>query len=367
MVFQTRPRFILAVLGSVVVASTLSCGGSGRRNYTRLGDDLIVSGGAALYPGDSVSGDAIVVGRDVEVNTGIGGDYLGAAGNQHIGGRIHGSIRATGGEIHVSGTVDRNATIAGGSVSLDSTAEIARNAYLVGGNVWVNGIVRGNLLASAGNVTLNGTVARDVEVRGDELHIGPHAVITGNLRYRVPAGKVHIDSAARISGTVTALPVSRGWSLTHWLWILGFLVVGAVVVALIPRFTAEAAAIIPERPFRSGLVGLGWFILVPLGIVIAAVTVIGLPFAIVTALLYAIVVYLSTVPFAIWVGRLLLGARTRAGRQGVLLSFLIGGILVLAVQIIPVIGPILSLIAACLGLGAIMLRTLALRREAQVV
>ena len=44
MAFQTRPRFILAVLGTVVVGSTLSCVGSGRRSYTRLGDDLIVSG-----------------------------------------------------------------------------------------------------------------------------------------------------------------------------------------------------------------------------------------------------------------------------------------------------------------------------------
>ncbi len=367
MVAQTPPRFVVAVLGCAVLASTLSCVGSRGRNYTRLGDDLVVAGGGVLYPGDSVSGDVIIVGREVELRTGVGGDYLGAAGNQNIGGRIHGSIRAAGGEIHVSGTVDRNATIAGGSVTLDSTADISRNAYLVGGNVWVKGSVRGNILASAGNVTLNGAVGRDVEVRGDELHIGPHAVITGNLRYRVPAGKVHIDSAARISGTVTALPISRKWGLNHWLWILGFLVVGAVVVALIPRFTAEAAEIIPQRPIRSGLVGLGWFILVPLGIIIAAVTVIGIPLAVVTALLYGVVVYLSTVPFAIWVGRLLLRARAHGGRQGVLLNFLLGGILVLLVQTIPVIGPIATLIAACLGLGSIMLRTLALRREPQAV
>ena len=367
MVFRTRSRFLLAALGTVLAASTLSCVGSGPRTYTRLGDDVVISGGGPLYPGDSVTGDVIVVGRELELNTGVGGDYLGAGGNQTIRGRIHGSIRAAGGEVHVLGIVDRNATIAAGSITLDSTADIARNAYFVGGNIWVNGTVRGYLLASAGNVTLNGTIARDVEVRGDELHIGPHAVITGNLRYRVPAGKVHIDRAARISGTVTALPASTRWSLNRWLWTLGFLVVGAVIIFLIPRFAEEAAAIIPLRPVRSGLVGLGWFILVPLGIVIAAVTVIGIPLAIVTALLYGVVVYLSTVPFAIWLGRLVLGARKRAGRQGVLLSFLVGGIVVLAVQLIPVIGPILSLIAACFGLGAIMLRTLALRREPQVV
>jgi hypothetical protein len=51
----------------------------------------------------------------------------------------------------------------------------------------------------------------------------------------------------------------------------------------------------------------------------------------------------------------------------VLMHFLLGGVLVLIVQTIPVIGPIVSLIAACIGLGATMLRTLALRREPQVM
>jgi hypothetical protein len=362
MVLLSRPRFILAVLGSVVVASTLSCSFREHRELTRLGDDLLVSG-STLTVTDSVTGDVIVAGRDPSFQGAAGGDYLGAGGRQIIGGRVHGSVRAAGGYIRVTGTVDRNATIAGGDIGLDSTADVGRNAYLTGGNVQVNGTLRGFLLASAGTVVLNGTIGRDVEVRGDALRIGPHAVITGNLRYRVPAGKVHIDSAARISGTVTALPVSRGWSLTHWLWTLGFLVAGGVVVALLPRFTSEAAEIIPQRPFRSALVGLGWFILVPIGIILAAIIVIGLPLAIITAVVYGVLVYLSTVPFALWLGRRLLGDRTRAGRQGALLNFLAGGLLLLLVGIIPLVGGIVTLIAACLGLGAIVLRILALRGE----
>jgi hypothetical protein len=369
MVFQTRLRFILAVLGCVVVASTLSCvGGSRPRKVTRLGDDVIMAGSMVyLAERDSVPGDGILTGRVVEFHSAIGGDYLGAGGMQTIGGRVHGSVRAVGGEVHVTGVIDRNATIAGGSVTLDSTADITRNAYVIGGNVWLHGTVRGSLLASGGNVTLDGAVGRDVEVSGGSLTVGPHAVITGNLRYHVPAGKVHIDSAARISGTVTAIPVSKGWGLNRWLWMLGFLVAGGVVVALLPGFTTEAAEIIPQSPFRSALVGLGWFILVPVAVIIAAITVIGLPLALVTAVLYGALVYLSSVPFALWVGRRLVGARTGAGLQGALLNFLIGGFLLLIVGIIPFVGPIVTLIAACVGLGAIMLRALVMRRETQPV
>ena len=363
MVFQTHPRLILAVSGLALMASTLSCRRNRPQNQvTRRGEDVLASGSGPTVM-DSVPGDAILAGGDVLFSGVAGGDYLGVGGNQMIGGRIHGSIRAAGGEIHVTATVDRNATIAGGNVALDSTAVIARNAYLVGGNVQVNGTVREGLSASGGTIILNGVVGRNVEVAGGALTIGPHAQIAGNLRYRVSAGKVHIDPAARISGTVTALPVSNRWFVWHWLWMLGFLVVGIVVVALVPRFAAEAAEILRERPGRSALVGLGWIILVPIAIIIAAVTVIGLPLALLTTAVYVVLICLGRIPLAVWLGQRVLGARARTGRQGVLLNFLVGGLILLVVGLVPVIGPWAMLIATLLGLGTLLLRAQALREK----
>src|SRR6202171_6209941 len=252
MMFQTHGRRFLALLGSALMASTLSCGRSEKpqNEVTRRNEDVLASGSTPTVM-DSVPGDAILAGGDVSFGGATGGDYLGAGGKQAITGRIHGSLRAAGGEIHIAAAIDRNATIAGGSVGLDSAAVIGRNAYVIGGTIQVDGTVRESLLASGGTIVLNGVVGRDVEAHGGVLRVGPHAQIAGSLRYRVPAGKVHIDPAARITGTVTALPVSNRWGLWRFLWILGFLVVGAVVVALFPRFMAEAAAITAERPGRS--------------------------------------------------------------------------------------------------------------------
>ena len=147
---------------------------------------------------DSVPGDAILAGGNLSFSGATGGDYLGAGGNEAISGRIHGSLRAAGGAIRVAATVDRNATITGGKVDLDSAAVIGRSAYLFAGAIQVDGAVRGTLLAAGGTVTLNGVVGANVEVAADQLRIGPHAQIVGNLRYKVPAGKVHIDPGARI-------------------------------------------------------------------------------------------------------------------------------------------------------------------------
>lgn len=362
MVLQTRARLTLAVLASMVIASTLSCGQQPKpeNQVTHHGEDVLASGSAPTVM-DSVPGDVILAGRDVLFSGAAGGDYLGTGGLQRIGGRVHGSIRAGGGEIHITAAVDRNATLAGGNVVLDSAGVIAGNAYLFAGNVKINGTVRGGLLAAAGTVTLDGVVGRDVEISGGELRVGPHAQIGGNLRYRVPPRKVHIDSAARITGTVTALPVSKGWGLWQWLWMLGFLVAGAVVVALFPRFSAEAATILPQRPVRSALVGLGWIILGCIAIVIAAVTVIGIPLALIAAAVYVILIYLGRVPVAVWLGDEVLRGRAGPGRQGTLWSFVVGGLLLLVAQLIPFVGSLVITIATCVGLGALLLRIQALR------
>ena len=362
MVFQTRGRRLFALSGAALIVSTLACGRREKpqNEVTRRGEDVIASGSTPTVM-DSVPGDAILAGGDASFGGVTGGDYLGAGGKQAITGRIHGSLRAVAGQIHVAAAVDRNTTMVAGFVELDSAAIIARNAYIVGGTIQVNGTVQEGILAYGGAITLDGVVGRDVEVAGGTLRVGPHARIAGNLRYRMPAGKVHIDPAARITGTVTALPVSNTGALWHVLWILGFLLVGAVVVALFPRFMAEAAEILPEHPVRAALIGLGWGILVPVAIVIAAITVVGLPLAFLTAAVYVVVVCVASVPFAVWLGRLLLGARARGGLEGTLVNFIVGGFFLFVAGIIPLVGGWVSLIAGVLGLGTILLEAQALR------
>lgn len=364
MALENHPRRFPALLSALVIASTLSCFGPKAENQkTAHGDDVLVSGsGPTVW--DSVAGDAIMMGGKVSFSGSTGGDLLGLGGEQAITGRVHGSLRAAAGEIHVAAAVDRNATIAGGNVELDSVGVINGNAYLWGGQVEVNGTVRKGLVVAAGKVTLNGVFGGDVQVDGGSLIVGPHAQIAGNLRYGVPKSEVHIDPAARIAGTVTALPAPPGGgSAGYLLWTLGFLLAGAVAVALLPGFAAAASEIIPRRPTRSLLLGLGWTFLVPLAAILMAVTVIGLPLAFIVGALYLIVVSLSSVPFSVWLGRRLLGARARPGDLGTILNFFVGALLLLLVGVIPVLGVLVQLIAAIVGLGAIMIAVRLLRER----
>ena len=334
-----------------------------QNEVTRQGDDILASG-AVPQVVDSVPGDVMLAGRDLRFTGAAGGDYLGAGGTQSIGGRVHGALRAAGGKIHLTATVDRNASIAGGEVAVDRGGVIGRNAYLAGGTVHIDGAVRGSLLASGGTVVLNGPVGGDVEVTASELFVGPRAAIAARLRYRVPNGKVHIDPFAHVTGTVTALPPQAGreaGAVFAVLWMLGFLVAGGAVVVLFPRLMADAAEFVGEVPGRLALIGLGWIVLVPIAIVLVACTVIGLPLALLIGILYGVLLYIGRVTLAIWLGKRVFGARVREGRSATLVNFVVGGMLLLLLRMIPIVGAIAMCVATVIGLGALILRVHRLR------
>jgi hypothetical protein len=355
MMSRTNAR-LLQSSALILLISALGCFGSGPGRMMRNGEDVLIAGGSPFVRSlDSIPGDAILTGGEITFEGAAGGDYLGAGGTQKIGGRVHGSVRSVGGEIHALGTVDRNTTIAGGNVNIDSTGVIGGNAYVTGGSVSVAGTVKGSLLASGGAVTIIGSVGRDVEVAAGGLHIGPHAQIAGNLRYRVPKDKVTIDKGAQIGGSITALPVENK-PLGGLLWMLGFVVAAIFLVALFPGVSIGSAEVLHQRPGRSGLVGLGWVLLVPIAAIIAAVTIIGLPLAFIAVAAWLLLAFVGDVPVALWIGKKLLGARAAPGRNGAILCVFVGGLIIVAIGLVPVLGTIITFIAGVFGIGAILLR-----------
>ena len=351
---------------AVLLASIFGCVRPKPENQLmRVGEDVLASGSAPSLLYDSIAGDAIMAGGELTFGDAArtGGDYVGAGGKQDIRGRIHGSLRAAGGQVQVKSIVDRNATIGGGDLVIDSVAVIGHNAYLIGGNIRVNGTVRGGLLATGGTVELNGPVTGDVEIASGSLRLGPRAQIGGNLRYRVAKDKVHIDPAAHVAGKITALPVSKGPGLFGLLWTFGGLLAGVVIVLLIPRFIAEAAGDIQQRPIRAVLVGLVVPILTFIAIIVAAATVIGLPLALITLAVFMVFAALSQVPVAVWLGERIMHSRTPLGRQSTIVNFFIGALILLVLGVIPVLGGIVTLVATCVGFGAILIAAWAARER----
>jgi len=326
--------------------------------HVRRGGDVIAAGRAAAV-NDSVPGDVMAAAADIHFSGDAGGDLLGGAGNLELAGRVGGSLRAAGGNVRMATDVLRNVTVAGGNVVLERSGHVHGNAYFAGGTIRLEGAVDQLVRAAGTEVILNGPVGGDVHVESERLRVGPDAVIDGDLRYRLKKGNTaNIDPGARITGQVIALPpvtTGIGDRLLHILRLLGFLVAGTVFVAMLPRATAVAETRLRARPGASFGLGLAWLILVPIAVLVLAITVIGLPLALLNIALYLVFVYLARAVVAVWLGRLMLQRRVAADRTGLTLSFLAGGGVLLLLGLIPWIGALITVVACLFGLGAIAL------------
>lgn len=354
----------LLILGALALAACGRVGqGLDERSLLLHPNGDVLSAGSDVQLSDSVPGDAMMAGGSVVFDGFTGGSYLGGGGSQEVGGHIEGSARVAGGSVEFSASVGRNVTLAGGSVEVERAAQIDRNAYLAGGSVQVEGTVEGDMYVGGREVVLNGAVGGDVRVEAERLTVGPDARLSGDLRYRTADGTADIDPAAQIAGSSQALapreePGPAGAIVRRLLRLLAFLLTGTVLVALLPDTIQALSVKIAARPGAALGAGLLGLLLVPIGAVVAAVTVLGLPIAAITGALFAIALYLTPVVPAAWLGSALLGAGAESpsiDRAGEVKRFLLGGLILGVAMLLPWLGWLARLVAVALGLGALAL------------
>src|SRR5690606_39394435 len=116
------------------------------------------------------------------------------------------------------------------------------------------------------------------------------------------------------------------WLVMRLLWALGFLLAGALLVALLPGIAAAASDGLRTRPGVSVGLGIMWLVLLPIAIAIVMATVIGLPLGMLLLATYLIVLYLAGIVAALAIGRLALRDWTRGARGRLVAAFLLGGV-----------------------------------------
>lgn len=308
---------------------------------------------------DTVSGDVMAAGAEIRFTGAAGGDLLTAGRTHVLAGAVAGSVRAAGSYILLGTAVERNVTLAGGTVVVDRRSGIRGNAYLMGRTVRLEGSVGRLARIVGGDIVLNGTVRGDVLVEARRLELGPDAVIEGDLRYRLARGEdAVVHPRASVVGSVIAFPAHQ----TRWIpwglrlfWLLGFLFAGIVVIALLPGLTRSGELRIRARPVTSFLVGFLMLLVAPLFIAAVAITVIGVPLALVGAALYAVSIYLAPILVGVWLGLLLRSRSSEyTGRGGLIGAFLLGGLILGLLGFIPYAGWAIWLLVATFGLGALV-------------
>ncbi|MCX7622515.1 MAG: polymer-forming cytoskeletal protein [Thermomicrobium sp.] len=274
----------------------------------RIDDDLYVAGNAIDISGE-VTRDVFAAGSMVTIAGRVGGDVTAAGGLLRGSGPIVGSLRAAGSMLEVTGPVGWDLVAVGvGTATVGRTATIAHDvAVLEVGTLTIEGTVRGSVRGSVGTLVVAGRVFGDIDVEADRVEIRDGARIDGALRYRSPQPAT-IAPGARIDGRREYTPTTRAqgeprtaleraldWIMTVLLRLAWALVTGTLLVLALPRQTVRAAEALRQAPLWSLLWGAAILVLVPLLVLVLALTVVGLPAALFLLGIYVAVLYVSQI------------------------------------------------------------------------
>lgn len=344
-----------------------------------------------VFAADNRQGQSITIGPNEVVND----DLYVAANTIDIQGTINGNLIAVGTTITVSGLVTRDVNLGGSTISIPG--EVQGSARIAGAQVTITGKIAGDLVTSASTVTLAkeasvgrdvlaagatttfaGSIARNVQVAGSNVVFsGP---VGGNVT--AYATTLNLDSGAAIQGNLdytsnqsvtTAADATVGGSTHHfypsngptfqsfvigWLQTLvGFFLLGALVIFLAPRFNARAVEAYRLAPWSRLGIGLATLIVVP--VVAIAAFVFGLIVGGWWLSLFLMGAYMLTlaVGFTIVgedIGRFVLD-RLGQPKAHAIVALLTGLAILLVLTSIPWIGWLFGLIAVVYGTGAVLM------------
>ncbi|MBQ6477527.1 MAG: polymer-forming cytoskeletal protein [Bacilli bacterium] len=300
-----------------------------------------------------IDGLSFVAGNTVNVSNKQ--DYLFVAGN------TINVKNATSKDTFVAGnsiTIDsknllRDLFIAGNSITVKSP--VKRDLYIAGESITVDNNVDGDLKAGGTAITINGEIKGDAYVDAEKITITDKAKIGGTLKYPDNA-KVEISKEASIEKTtkfkgeeIDEDETFINKVLSTFVAYLNLLVIGLIALAI---FKIE----IKKEKFDLNYVvttsakGLMVLFLVPIFALLFLIVTTGtgarIAFFLVT--LYALAIYISAIPVAIYISKLLPKIDNKY------LKFALSLFIIYVVRYIPFLGSIATFIVLVFGLGILL-------------
>ncbi len=246
--------------------------------------------------------------------------------------------------------------VAGGRTVVEAD-EVVQDLVIMGGTAEVFGVVKGDLSVLGGAATLRkgARVEGDAAVMGGKLDIEDGAHISGGVG--VLGGKVDRGKGAHVGGKVHeaakaaareggSLLSAAGRALTRTALLFVF---GAVLLALATRRMEDLEKEIAARPMRTFALGIVGTILTGLVFIVLCVTLVGIPLAVIGALLFAFATYVGIAAGLTTLGGALIHHKTTNAYAH--LAF--GCLLYLVGSSLPFIGGFVTATLVLIGIGAI--------------
>ncbi|HAL91766.1 MAG TPA: hypothetical protein DCM68_01920 [Verrucomicrobia bacterium] len=285
--------------------------------------------------------------------------WLLAAHSVRFDGESAGDLRVLAGTAVLGGDIRQNLLAYAKGLQLTTNATVRGEAALFGAAVICEGAVEGDAWIVAKSVTLGGRWGGRVRIHADEIRIAPDTQIAGDLVYTSPKPLAY-DASVSIGGDVVqtaALPKAplRARMVLHGYLFLAALLAGMPFVGFFPDLAGGAVRRLRLSPWRVLAAGALTVLFGPFLIAFAAMTIVGLPLALLLGALYGALAYLSHIVIALWLGHRLLRATGPQTFARVLSSLATGLFLLYFAAALPGVASFIALPVLVLGSGALAL------------
>lgn len=310
-----------------------------------------------------VSNELTTAGGDIFINSAIEGSALIAGGNISLRGSVGNNARIAGGNITIDSPITNDLVVTGGSIKVTEGATIGGDILFAGGSLIIDAPVEGNVRMAGGNVIINNRVGGDVTGEIEELSLGPNAVVAGNLSYKSPQ-RARVAQGAQVQGRTDYKQSEdrRGDEKDARAFLTGAalykLITDIIITTLFIYFFRRALSTVINRmkdtPLRSGAIGFGFFILVPL---LALILLILFWLGIATFLFYALMYFVALYVMKAFIGWAIMKFWYSNKKQDYLLDWkagILGPIAVFLLLLIPILGWLAIAIIFLIGLGALV-------------
>ena len=332
---------------------------------TRVDEGQVVSStlfvsGRELQMAGEIEGDYICAGQNVTISGRVQGDVICAAQNIRLTGTVDGDVRLAGQTVSVSGSTGGSLSVAAQSLQLARSATVGRDVSLAVTDARLDGTVGRDIQAVADQLTIANTVGRNVRAQLDTLTLASGTRVAGAISY-TSRNELQQNADAQVAGPVDRQQPqaqqaggSSGWLGALWILVmLSLLLTSMLLVWAFPRQFRSLSDLAWRQPAFAVLVGFAVSVIMPAVLIVLALTVIGLPLALLAGLLWLLLLFLSGPTAAYLLGRLLLQNRYRPWQL-----MLAGGVLLVVLYSVPVLNAIVMSVVVWIGSGTILLAIL---------
>ncbi|MBI3913995.1 MAG: polymer-forming cytoskeletal protein [Chloroflexi bacterium] len=300
---------------------------AGAQGNTRIGDHVCF-GGSTVVAATETPKNVVLFGCGARIQSGarVSADVVSFGGDVVIekSARVERNVVVFGGNLNVAGDIGRDIASFGGRVSLDSTAVVAGNVAAFG-----SAVEQSDGAILRGRVTRGGTTFQG-------LRLSPSSFGFGLFE---PGDLASLAWFGFARGILSALTLAA---------------LGALTIVFFPTQTR----IVGETAEKSALASLGagcvTFLAAPTLILFLVVLICTIPFAVILGFAFALAIAFGWIAIGRIVGERILAA-AKAKEILPIVAVILGVFLLAVVGAVPIVGWLISLAVAMLGIGAVVL------------